>query len=74
MFGVDLHKGKKFVVNLDGKVIAGKTVANIQRGKNMYVGIGGVQRLTKKQILSIQGHYGAATRENNDADSMRKAI
>lgn len=70
----DSHHGKRFVVDIDGKVMAGKTVANRQQEDKMYVRIGGVQQLTKKQMLSIQEHYGAAIRKNNDVNSMRRAI
>ncbi|CAI9727518.1 Hypothetical predicted protein [Octopus vulgaris] len=38
-------------------------------------GIGGACRLIQKAILSIQGHYGAATRNHpNDKASMKRAI
>ena len=52
------QKTKKFVVNSAGNLLH-KTVANKSRGEKMYKGIGGVQRLTKKKILSIQGHFWA---------------
>ena len=37
MFGVDLHKGKKFVVGFDGKVIERKRVVYRQRREKIYV-------------------------------------
>lgn len=68
------QKSKKFVISFSGTFLTSKTVAKKSRSEKMYVGIGGAQRLTKKQILSIRGHYGAAVRDNRTLEEMRDAI
>lgn len=67
------NKGKKFVVDREGNQLA-KSVANKSRAEKMYIGAGGVGRLSQKAIKSIQGHYGAAIRENQTIVEMKKAI
>lgn len=61
------------MVDASGKKLK-KRVANTARGEKTYIGIGGAQRLTKKAILSIRGHYGAAIRDNRTVDDMESAI
>ena len=73
MNAVAEQKLEKFIVDANGQQVK-KKVANPSRGVKCYSGIGGVNRLTKKAIMSIQGHYGAAIRENNTLESMESAI
>ena len=71
---VDDNKSKVFIVNQAGVHITSKTVPNKSRGERLYRGIGGQGRLTSKAIKSIQGHYGAAIRNNADISSMKADI
>lgn len=68
------NKAKKFVVSTNGTHMPNKTVANQSRGEKIYTGIGGMNQLTKKAILTIQGHYGAAVRNNSTIEDMEAAI
>ena len=67
-------KAKKFVVNSSGIQLRNKTAANQSCGEKMYSDIGGDGRLTKKAILKIQGHYGAAVRDNSTIEDMESVI
>lgn len=66
------HRSKKFIVDKNQQLLT-KSVANRSRGE-VYTGLGGLGRLTTKAIKSIQGHYGAAIRDNDSVASMRTAI
>ena len=68
------HIQKRMGKRLMDKVTASKNISYTDGGKK-YKGIGGIGRLTQRQIQRIQGHYGAAIRENHKSVSeMKKAI
>lgn len=70
------HIQKRMGKRLMDKVTASKNVlyTDDKTGKK-YKGLGGIGRLTQKTIQRIQGHYGAAIRENHGSVSeMKKAI
>lgn len=71
---VEANKGNTFVVDRSGHHLPRKLAANRNRGERLYRGAGGADRLTKKAIKSIQGHYGAAIRSHTTVDEMREAI
>ena len=62
-------KSKVFIVNQTGVHIKSKIVPNKSRGKRLYRGIGGQERLSSKAIKSIQGHNDAAIQNNADISS-----
>ena len=62
------------MVNSSGIQLRNKTAANQSCGEKMYSDIGGDGRLTKKAILKIQGHYGAAVRDNSTIEDMESAM
>lgn len=68
------HKTEKFVTSREGQWLRSKNLANRARGERLYTGIGGVNRLTKDAVLSIQGHYGGAIRDNDTVEDMKSAI
>jgi hypothetical protein len=68
------HVQKRMGRHLTNKVNELKKETFRHNGKNVQ-GIGGRGCLTKKAILNIQGHYGAAIRRNtNNVPQMRKEI
>lgn len=70
---VEVYKGKTFVIDKEGRKLT-KVKAEENNGEKLIRGIGGMNKLTKKAIKSIQGHYGAAIRENNSVAAMKNAI
>ena len=54
-------------------MLLNKLVANPTRGEKKYIGLGGKGRLTAQQMKNIQGHYGAAIRNNQTVGGMRAA-
>jgi hypothetical protein len=68
------HVQKRMGKRLMDKVHELKGKKFIECGKT-YTGIGGIGRLTQKAIQRIQGHYGAAIRQNpGDVKGMKKSI
>ena len=70
--GAQVHNELLNINRKQPKLIKAK--ANPSRGEKCYSSIGGVNRLTEKAIMSIQGHYCAAIRENNTLESIKSAI
>ena len=71
---VSQHKNEVFIVDKDGKWLKGKKVANRSRSEKLYCGLGDRGRLTAKAIKSMQGHYGAAIRSNDNLRKMKEDI
>lgn len=68
------HVQKRMARQLTNKVAALKKETFRQNGKTV-TGIGGKGRLTKQGILNIQGHYGAAIRNNvGDVGAMQRDV
>ena len=68
------HVQKRMGKRLMDKVLQCKNKSYTENGKT-YKGLGGQNRLTQKSIQRIQGHYGAAIRNNRgDVPGMKKAI
>lgn len=68
------HIQKRMGYHLMKKVEACKKKVYMHNGKSVK-GIAGRNGLTKKQILKLQGHYGAAIRNNaGDLEKMRQAV
>ena len=68
------HVQKWMGKRLMDKVVQCKTKSYTENEKT-YKGLGGQNRLTQKSIQRIQGHYGAAIRNNRgDVPAMKKSI
>lgn len=67
-------KGKTLVIDKDG-VLVQKEKPDTSSGEKLVCEIGGAGKLTGKAIKSIQGHYGAAIRNNvGDLSGMKDSI
>lgn len=73
---VDQYKGKSLLIDRDENLISttGSQKPDTKKGEKLVKGIGGAKRLTQAAIKSIQGHYGAAIRGNDNVADMRTAI
>ena len=68
------HVQKRMGRRLTEKITQCKSKTYQHNGKS-YKGIGGIRKLTKKAAWRMQGHYGAAIRNNSgDLAAMRKAV
>ena len=67
------NRAKVFTIDRQGKQL-NKAIANKTRDEKKVMGISGNGKLTKEQIKRIQGHFGAAVRENDSTESMKKYI
>ncbi len=69
------HIQKRMGQKLNNLVLECKKKSYTSHDGKKCKGIGGKNKLTKKEIYRIQGHYGAAIRNHvGDEDGMRKAI